>query len=311
MKKHPKGNTVRDVEQRVVFVGGGEIGSALATVLSRNPEVHVDIWDKDASKVPRRQPLLEIVPRADVLLMCVPSWTMRAALTSVRPYVGKDTAVISVAKGIERDSRRTMDELLAEALPPNTAIGVMGGGMLAAEMNKGLPAAGVLGSPRRDLFRRVSALFQGTNLYLEHTEDMHGVAVCGVLKNVYSIGLGMVSALALGSNFRGWFMQQALREMAGILPLLGGTFSTAYGPAGIGDLIATGLSRHSKNRSVGAEIARRGRTAVKSEGVKSLLPLFKLLGETSRRFPLLHALRMVLMKHADARETLAEAISRP
>src|SRR3989338_844635 len=110
------------------------------------------------------------------------------------------------------------------------------------------------------------------------TSDVRGVAVAGVLKNIYALGLGIAHALGWGENQKGWFVSRALREMARAAELLGGTRETMLGIAGLGDLVATGFSPHSHNRTTGALFVTDPGRFPKAESINALPIIIKKLG---------------------------------
>lgn len=280
--------------KHIVIIGAGELGSCVGNLLKKNKKLSIEWWDSDAAKVVDRKELIELIPRADAVLMCVPSWVFRMALAGIRPYLRKKTILISFAKGIEAKSNATMDVLLRRTLPPGQPFVLVSGPMLAEEIVEGLPAGAVFATKDPRVFRMASSLFAGTSITRCHSSDVRGVALAGVLKNIYAIGLGAVDGLELGMNVRGFFIVQAVREMGHILPLLGGKSATAHSLAGLGDLIATGSSVYSKNYTVGRELARTGVCTVESEGKASLQALEALLGIRAKHFRLFQMVKALL-----------------
>jgi glycerol-3-phosphate dehydrogenase len=122
---------------------------------------------------------------------------------------------------------------------------------------------------------------------------VRGVALCGALKNVYAIGLGVIKALGAGDNARGVYIAAAAEEMRHIVRLMGGREMTVYGYAGLADLIATGLSESSRNHQVGCALGKRA-DCLGSEGSRAALSFSELLGRKLRRFAILNALVRVL-----------------
>ena len=286
---------------RVVIVGAGEIGSAVAALV-KTSGAKIERWDKDASKVPTQRDLDAIVHNTDVLFFCLPSWHMRDAAASVAPLLRKKTIVVTVANGMELRSRKTMDALLTDLLPRGQAVALLYGPMLAEELDLGLMGAAVVATKRRAAYDAIRKLFAKSRLRLEHSADVRGTALCGVLKNVYAISLGIVSALEMGGNAKGWFIQQIVSEMTCVLKRLNkGRGEAALGPAGLGDLVCTGFSGYSSNHRVGRELVEgRGITKL-SEGFVSLPPLLRSLGPSASRFPLLMTIKRVVIGKKNAK----------
>lgn len=291
----------------MAIIGAGAIGQAIASVLHGKEKIKIDFWDKDTSKVPNQKPLLEIIKKAELVVICVPSFAVRTVAEQIKIHLQSKTPVISLAKGIESGTHKTMDEVLQEALPLEQPIAVLCGPMLADEMMKGMPAAAVVGTQTRHVFTRLKKVFADTTLRLEYNRDIHGVALVSVLKNIYAIGVGMGEGLGYGDNWRGWFMNQAAKEMVEILKLLGGKPNTVYSSAGLGDFIATGVSPYSRNHTVGQEIGKAGSTALTSEGLQSLPSLLQLLGDYLTELPLLAALQKIIIEKYHAQQVFPYA----
>lgn len=285
----------------IVIIGAGEIGCAIKSVLKRRGTA-IFLFDKNPAKMPEQKSLAEIIPETDFLFFCIPSWVLNTAIKDVLLYLNPKTVVISLSKGIEEKTHQTSDEILARALPKNQRFALLHGPMIAEEITKGMAGVGVVATARKETFELLNELFRNSNLILEHSEEVHSVALAGVLKNIYSIALGIADGLNWSGNQKGWLVSLAINEMAKILEILGGKKEIAYGAAGLGDLIATGYSPHSRNRKVGEEVAKTGKCCLESEGQISLQSLLELLGERKNIFPLLIALENILMSHQNAKE---------
>lgn len=287
--------------KHIAIIGAGELGSCIGNLLKKNTKLSVAWWDSDVKKVPNRKELSELIPRADAVLMCVPSWVFRVALRDIKPFLHKKTIIISFAKGIETKSNATMDILLRRTLPAGQPFVLVSGPMLAEEMENGLPAGAIFTSKDKKILQNAASLFKKTPISCCYSSDVRGIAIVGVLKNIYAIALGAVDGLNLGMNARGLLVVRAAKEMHDILPLLGGRSATAHSLAGLGDLIATGSSAYSKNYTVGRDLARTGVCAVESEGKASLHALEALLGIRAKRFRLFQAVKALLACKKDAR----------
>ena len=279
---------------RVVMIGAGKIGSAIGKVLRKN-RVRVDFWDALPGKVRRQKALAAIVPGADAVFLCLPSWCLRDAGDSIAPHLSKRTFVVSVSKGLEKGTLLPSDGILRQTLPEGTPFVYLGGPLLADELSKGQPGVGVAASADPAALRKMKKLFAGTRMRIEASDDVTGVVWSAVLKNVYALGLGMTEGLGWGANARGWFVAKAVEEAGAILEDLGGRRETFHGVAGVGDMVATGFSPHSKIRSAGEALARRGKSPHVSEGMASLPQALEVLGARARRYPLLMALKEALL----------------
>ena len=132
--------------KQVTFIGLGEIGGAIASAIKENAVIRA--FDKDPSKIPEGNPktLPEAVTGAEVVFLCVPSWVIREIAEQISPLISPECIVISLAKGLEENTLKTMSEVLEEVLPKNQPSGVLGGPLLAEEIQKGLPGIAALGS---------------------------------------------------------------------------------------------------------------------------------------------------------------------
>lgn len=183
---------------------------------------------------------------------------------------------------------------------------ILGGPMLATEFMANILGIGCLASEHIETTERIARLFAGTLLSFETSTDVRGVALSGVLKNIYALGFGIGVGLSFGYNQKGWYLKTALSEMETIVERLGGKRESAYSLAGLGDFIATGFSGYSKNSRFGEEIARTGVCALQSEGSASLPFLSELLGRERQAFPLFQKLEDVITVGKDAKETFTQ-----
>lgn len=282
----------------IVIIGAGKIGMALHNVLINRKNVTVRLWDKNASIVPDQKTLDETIKDTEIVFLCLPSWTLRAALTSIRSCVTPTMGIIALSKGIEQETCKTSDALLQEFFP-NHPVGVLGGPMIADELMSGKETVGVLGTHSAMLRKLTKKLFKNTVLHISATNDMRGVSLCGVLKNAYTLVLGIGEGLGLGDNAKGAFMSHAMEEMTLIVKMLGGKGKTVLGAAGLGDLYATSTSQHSRNRMVGVALANGTDGNLASEGLMSLHCLQKMLTTHLEAFNLLNHLVQVTKKAAE------------
>lgn len=287
---------------KIAIIGAGNFGQAIAGIVESKKGIEIAMWDTDSAKVPDMQPLESVLRDAEIVFLCVSSWVLRKAAESILPYVSSGAIIISPTKGIEKDTLKTSDEILRDVFGDSANIALMHGPMLAAEIAQKLPAYTVLATASKASYDLVSELFAGTLLQVEYSSDIHGVAVAGVLKNIYSIGLGMADAMLLGSNFRGWFVRVAIQEMGNIIAAFDGKRDTALTGAGIADLIATGFSPHSRNCQVGHEIVQSGECVTVSEGAESLPQMMALLDAKGVLAPLCQGIGAIVSGKAAARD---------
>lgn len=286
--------------QQVLIVGAGALGSAFAKIIPKD-RAQVAFWDTDESKCPGgRQPLETVVPAAHFIFMCVPSWAMRQAVSQYAALITPPTVVVSLAKGLESPTAKTMFEVCTEVLPENQPVAIMGGAMLAHEVGSGLPGMAVIASADDALAANLMALMKGSVLQLSWTSDARSVAIAGVLKNVFAIMLGIGDGLGLGSNTRGWLFAQAVQEMLEIGRVMHADPQVLLSVAGVGDMVATGLSPQSKNHTAGVQLAQQGRTSLECEGIMSFPSVLQLVGNRSN-LRILNTLEDILVRGRNVR----------
>lgn len=294
-------------DKNVSIIGAGEIGSALGRLFLTSGH-SVELWDKDPARTPAGNQLSEMLPWSDVVVFCVPSWGMRAAVTKCLPHLPKRAVIVSLAKGMEKQTGKRMDEVLSELLPPRQPFALLGGPMLAEELELELPGVAVIATRRPSTFKCIEELFRASEVRCEWVSDVSAAALLGVLKNIYAIGLGIVDGLGWGFNAKGWFVVQAIHEMNEIVRQLIRKPHIAIGTAGLGDLIATGLSPDSKNHDFGYRIAKIGTPDLQSEGCISLATLIVRLGEQAKFFSLLSTIDEILNAKRDAKVAFQQLI---
>jgi glycerol-3-phosphate dehydrogenase (NAD(P)+) len=300
----------------VGILGAGEIGQALSIVLQKNREAEIFLWDIDPIRVPGQKSLQEIVQSADVLFFCMNSWHVRQAIKSVKEkQVNSKKAPpfipVFLAKGVEEKSWYTMDQLIEDAWPEAESYCIMGGPMLAEEISRGQFGAAVVGSIDQTAYARLEDLFKQTSIHLEYTYDVRGVSLAGVLKNIYSILVGMMVADYVGSNLQGLIVQRIIQEMKEIGEFLGARQQTIMGVAGVGDFMATSSSDGSLNRQAGMLLINENKVDKRAEGISSVGSLTKLLdAQSSNSFPLLHMIDDAVDNPAQARRIMREFFER-
>ncbi len=285
----------------VALLGAGKMGQAFFSLLQKNGTL-VSMWDVDCSKIPDPKSLSEIVSGADFVFLCMPSWCIRSAVESLLPILSKKTILISISKGIEKETGFFIHQIFSDVLPPGQPYALISGPMLAEELEQDRGGVGVCASPQKNVCAEVEKLFASTSLRLRFSPDIEGVELAGVLKNIYAVAVGIADGLGWQKNRIGWLCGKAVEEMCFIASRLKKDESVMLSPAGIGDFIATSFSEKSSNRSFGYSIAQ-GKIDHKGEGVVALTSLKKKLGRyKSEELPVLYALSKVLNDSAPPKE---------
>ena len=299
-------------QPKVAVIGAGSWGTAVAAIIARkSPTV---VWARSAEvaeQVNERHlnerylpgfPLPETltatsdlqaaVEPTDVVVMAVPSHGFRGALTDLAPYLRPWAPVVSLVKGLEQVTHRRMTEIVDEVLPGHPA-GVLAGPNIAREVVAGYAAAAVLAMPDQHLAAQLGEMFRTKLFRIYSSSDVAGVEIAGALKNVFAIAVGMGDGVGSGDNTRAAVITRSLREMSRLGERIGGERDTFSGLAGLGDLVVTCTSPHSRNRHVGEQLGRgvpieevlAGMTQV-AEGVKAVSAVMKLAAEYGLEMPI-------------------------
>ena len=300
--------------KKIGIIGYGELGRAIHGLLRAREDLVIDAWDKKD----KENKLNTIVSSVEVVFLCVPSWCVREALESIRKYISKKVLVVCLSKGIESVGLstvagkgrvlKTMDVVLKEVLGPNQHFAILGGPMLAEELASSKRGFAVFASKHNKDFHIISDIFHKTNLKVKYSRDLRGVALCGVLKNIYALGLGICDGLNLGSNAKGELTLEAVKEMIMITEYLGGGKRSALGEAGMGDLIATAFSNFSRNREVGETLAKSGICCLESEGYRSVNSVIDILGKKYLSFPFLAAIKLIVLDNKKSTDSFCDLL---
>ncbi|HEX9970262.1 MAG TPA: NAD(P)H-dependent glycerol-3-phosphate dehydrogenase, partial [Acidimicrobiales bacterium] len=252
---------------RVAVIGAGSWGTAVAAIAAsrtptvlwaRRPELADDIvrTRRNTAYLPDHElpgsleatsSLEEAVAEASVVVMGVPSHGFRDILTEALPFLGDGTPVISLSKGVEQQTLKRMTEVVAE-VAPGRPLGVLTGPNLAKEIMAGQPAASVVATTEDGLSEELQQVLS-TDVFRVYTNpDMVGCEVAGALKNVMAIASGMADGMGFGDNSKAALITRGLNELTRLGVALGGNPLTFAGLAGMGDLVATCMSRQSRNR---------------------------------------------------------------
>ena len=192
---------------------------------------------------------------ASIIVAAIPSRAVAQAAVDLAPRLPEGAGVLSLTKGLEPGTGRVLSQAWADALPPGTPFAVLSGPNHAEEIALGQPAAAVVsGDP--GLAARVQHAVSGPVFRIYVNDDLVGVELCGAAKNVIALAAGMSDGLGFGDNAKAALITRGLAEMSRLGASAGARDSTFRGLAGMGDLIATCTSRHSRNRRAGEMIAR-------------------------------------------------------
>jgi len=260
---------------RIVVLGAGSWGTTLALHLQGKGH-RVGLWEKFPEKADRiakdrenREFLPghtipeEITVTSDlralarspaIAVFAVPSQALRAVAREASGRLGGQIVAVSVIKGIENGSLLRMSEVLAEELP-GVPVVILSGPSHAEEVIAGIPTTVVAASTEPERARFIQSVFMGTRFRVYTNRDIVGVELGGAFKNIIAIANGICSGLEYGDNTTGALMTRGIAEVSRLGVAMGAEPSTFAGLSGIGDLITTCISRHSRNRQVGLRLA--------------------------------------------------------
>lgn len=323
---------------RIAILGSGSWGSALACLLApkcdelilygRNSKTANEInvqhtnahYLKEISLPENIRATLNLtdVLSSDLILFVVPTSATRATaeLLSELGDIPKSTPLISCAKGIERDSGKRMSEIIADFFPNNPTL-VLSGPNHAEEVCKRLPTCAVIGSKDPSLNTKMQELIS-TNRFRAYTsDDVPGIELGGALKNVYAIAAGIADGLGLGDNATAALVTRALAEMSRFGIQLGGRQETFIGLSGVGDLMTTCFSPHSRNNRAGHLLAQgysleetSAKLGMVAEGIPNTRSIYEASKNCNARTPIIDEVYAILYKGKSAMEALNQLLTR-
>lgn len=323
---------------RLAVLGGGSWGIALARHLADSGR-DVRLWDFDPEAVERlsrrrenevllpgiRLPdsvritpdLAQVVEGAEGVIFAVPSHGMRSTARSIAPVWPKGARAVSVSKGLEQKTHDRMSEVLADTLPPGTPIAALSGPSHAEEVSRRIPTTLVAASidPRAAAF--VQEAFHAPSLRVYTSRDIVGVELGGALKNIIAIAAGILDGLGMGDNTKAALMTRGLHEITRLGVSQGARERTFSGLTGMGDLIVTCMSRHSRNRLLGEKIGA-GATLKKAlsemvmvaEGVGATQAAYELAQAAGIEVPITTEVHRVLFEEKPASRAVQDLFAR-
>lgn len=201
--------------------------------------------------------LEKVIPNADILIFAIPSTFVRSMAEKIAPLFisSKEYKLVSVSKGLEYATFKLMSEILREVLPNNVKIAALSGPNLSREVAMGQPTATVIASIHPEILEELVELFHTSTFKPYALTDERGIEICGAVKNITAIAVGICDGLGLGDNSKASIITLGLTEMNRIGQHFGCDRKTFFGVAGVGDLIATCSSKLSRNRTYGQKLA--------------------------------------------------------
>ena len=318
-------------------IGSGSWGTALARVLSKNGH-EVTLWSRreeesrmlreereNKSKLPGVKlpddilcttDLEQTVEGKDILVLATASPSIRSMAKKMAPYVAAGQLIVDVSKGIEESTLMILTDVIAQEIPQCRAA-VLSGPSHAEEVGRDIPTTVVAGAKDRETAEYIQNLFMNKVFRVYTSPDMLGIELGGALKNVIALAAGAADGLGCGDNTKAALITRGIAEMSRLGVAMGGHIETFNGLTGIGDLIVTCASMHSRNRRAGILIGQ-GKTMQEAmdevkmvvEGVNSAKAAKTLAEKYGIDMPIVQEVNQVLFEDKPAREALANLMLR-
>lgn len=324
--------------KKIGVLGAGTWGMALARMLA-NSGHGVTVWSAiekeiDEFSATRRHPNLPgmIIPQQieftkdirtvcenkDVLLFAVPSVFVRSTAKKAAPFIADGQIIVDVAKGIEADTLFTMSQIIADEIKkPEVKIVALSGPTHAEEVARDLPTTIVSACADAEAAQQVQAIFANSCMRVYTNEDVLGVELCGALKNVMALGSGIALGLGFGDNTKAALITRGIAEIVRLGRAMGCQEQTFYGLAGIGDLIVTATSMHSRNNRCGILLGQgvAPEEAVRQvgmvvEGIYALNAAMRLMEKYQVDMPIVKAVNAVVNQGADPQTEVLKLMGR-
>lgn len=322
---------------KIGILGAGTWGTALGILLSDNGH-DITIWTKieaeakalDASRdnlknlpgaklpadVKISLDLKDVCTDKDVLVMAVASPYVRSTAKEACPFIKEGQIIVNVSKGIENGTLLTLADVIKEEIP-QADIAVMSGPSHAEEVSRRIPTTIVVGSPSRETAHFIQDVFMNEVFRVYTSPDMIGIELGAALKNVIALAAGIIDGLGMGDNTKAALMTRGMAEISRLGIKMGGCMETFSGLSGIGDLIVTCTSRHSRNRQAGyligkgytlEEVIKEVKQVV--EGVNTAKAALALAQKYDVEMPIVEQINKVLFEGKSAKDAASALLLR-
>jgi len=321
----------------ITFLGGGSFGTALSVMLGKKG-YNVRVWDRSEaiindinvvrenikylpnivipSKVEAFVNIEEAIEGSEFVVIAVPSHAIRSVCALASKYIKSNMVIINIAKGIEEKSFKRLSVVISEELPSNPVV-VLSGPSHAEEVAKDIPTTLVASSVNMEYAKKVQDVFMTNKIRVYTNRDTIGIEIGGAVKNIIALAAGISDGIGYGDNTKAALMTRGISEIKRIGTKLGGKVETFSGLTGIGDLIVTCTSMHSRNRRAGILIGK-GATADEAckevgmvvEGVKACSAFYELKEQLGVSMPITDALYDVIFNGKEAKYVVYELMTR-
>lgn len=257
----------------------------------------------------------EVIKDTDIILHVTPSKFVRDTIKRYKPYV-TDQLVIMCSKGFETSTLLTLEEVLMQELP-NTKVGVFSGPSHAEEVSVGLETAMVIASEEEEVLKTIQNAFMNDKMRIYTSKDVRGVEIGGALKNIIAFCAGIAKEIGLGDNIFAALITRGLVEISKLGIAMGASNETFYGLTGLGDLIVTCLSEHSRNRKAGILIGRgysmedtRKEVGMTIESIDNIEVAYELSKRYHIEMPIVEAVYDILYHALEPKEAVKMLMTR-
>lgn len=325
--------------ERVTILGAGSWGLGMAHVLSA-AGLNITMWEFDPGEcqvlqtrrtIPSKMPgfqlpdsvqvtsdLAEALTRTELVLLAVPAQILRSVMTDVSKLLPSDVGIVNLAKGIEVESLKRMSEVIIEQRQnESTPVATISGPSHAEEVVRNMPTTVVVAGQPDGFVEAVQESFSTSNFRVYKSHDLLGVELGGSLKNIIAISAGISVGLGLGDNTLGALITRGLAEITRLGVAMGASAETFAGLSGIGDLVTTCASKHSRNRHVGEAIGR-GKTLhevlsgmkMVAEGVQTTRSGYRLAHKHQVEMPITRQVHDVLFEGKEPSQAVGDLMER-
>ena len=325
------------MNEKICILGAGSWGTALAITLSQKGQ-GVFLWGRDREQISEMiktkenkkylpgiilsdhikvtNDIGQAVKDADIIVSSVSSQSFRSVLKEIKKDISSKAIVVNTAKGIENGSLLRLSQVAEEELPNNTYV-VLSGPSHAEEVSKGMPTTLVASSKPRVAAETIQDLFMHSNMRVYTNPDTIGVELGGALKNIIALGAGISDGLGFGDNSKAALMTRGMTEISRLGVKLGAKANTFAGLTGVGDLIVTCTSMHSRNRRCGILIGKGmpsdkaiGEIGMVVEGIYTTEAAYDLSKKYQVEMPITEQIYKILHNEASAKEAVFNLMNR-
>ena len=323
----------------VTFVGGGSFGTALSTIVAAKG-CRVNIFDIDEAHLKRMEEAMEntdylpgvklsgdyhfytdnkpALEEADFVVFALPAQHFRSAIKAAMPYIREDALVMNIAKGIEQKTLKRMSEVAEDEGFDMDRYVCISGPSHAEEVGIGVPTAVSVSSKCEATAHALADLFTTNRMRIYINEDMKGMELAGSIKNVMAVGSGIIDGLGYGDNTRAAMITRAITEMTRLGVKMGARPETFAGLSGVGDMIVTCTSMHSRNFRCGRLIGQgvdpeeaRKQIGMVVEGMFTAEAAYELSKREGVEMPIAEAIYNVIQGNVNVTDALDTLMGRP